>query len=91
MDRICTFRESVCHNCGNVGHLAKVCRSKGRGTRRRNKVLGLRGAKRSARWIDSGATDNKQLDDDVLCHIQVHTLGSGKVNPFKVVLEINGK
>ena len=24
----CRFRQAECHNCGKVGHIAKVCRSK---------------------------------------------------------------
>ena len=29
----CRFRESECHHCGKMGHIAKVCRGKQRGTK----------------------------------------------------------
>ena len=34
----CRFKESDCHHCGKKGHLAKVCRSKQRGSKPRHQA-----------------------------------------------------
>ena len=79
MGRDCRFREAVCHKCGKIGHLAKVRRS-GRGANRRSE-------EKSAR-VGKLASDSEG-SDELLCNVYV--VGSEKIKPYKVVLELDGQ
>ena len=46
-----------------------------------------KGARKATRWVDTESPD-KEPSDDILCH--VHTVDSQRVNPYKVVLELDG-
>ena len=85
----CRYRETECHACGKIGHLAKVCRSshppqtakptnpKGKGTtdklRRQN-------------WVDSTTEETEPFPDDTLFKVQGHS-----TRPITVTLELNGQ
>ena len=84
----CDFRDVDCHRCGKKGHLAKVCRS----TRVRGKgQTTSRGVKKATtRWVDTDTeSPDNEPTEEVLCN--VYTLDSKKVNPYKAVLELDGK
>ena len=63
--------EMLCHNCGKVGHLAKVCHSNRGGSARSQRPDG---APKSAR-VANVQSDNDG-DSDVLCNI--HSIGPNR-------------
>ena len=80
----CTFRDAVCHSCGKVGHLSKVCCSnRGRGSRNQQ------GSTCKSARVGTAQPDNETENDDLLCN--VYTLGAGKIKPYTVVMELNGQ
>ena len=78
----CMFRGAICYKCKKKGHLAKVCRGR----------MGPGAARESTKWVEVASppaefcTDN-DATNDLLCN--VNTVGAGKVNPYKVVLELD--
>ena len=46
-----------------------------------------KGNRKATRWVDTESPD-KEPSEDILCH--VYTVESQRVNPYKVVLELNG-
>ena len=72
------FLTAEFQSCGKIGHIAKVCCGHGLG---RAAYRGTRGARRSAQAEET--TSDNESEGDIMG--QLHTLGPGKVKPFKVV------
>ena len=83
------FGDTECHNCGKIGHLAKVCRSSGGGRVNRNPQGGAKSAGKSPKRVDAVLPDNDAKVVDVLD--QINTLGAERANPYIATLHINGK
>ena len=80
----CTHRNTTCHKCGKVGHLARVCRSGGRG-RRGNQPRG-RGRGQIQSWVDR---DNYQEDPVVVEDLWEVLTTAPQVKPYKATLLLN--
>ena len=80
--RECRYRDVECHKCKKKGHLAKVCRSSAG-------KLWKRAAGKSTQWVGSDPPQPNQVNSeevDLLCCVN-----SRRVNPYTVVVELNGK
>ena len=77
----CSHRETTCHKCGKVGHLARVCRS-GR-ARRGNRSPRGRGAMQS--WVEGQSCQGNQEEGDLW---EVLT-ASPQVKPYRATLSLN--
>ena len=71
----CSFLTAECQSCGKIGRIAKVCCGRGLG---RAAYRGARGAAQAEE-----TTSDNESEGDIMG--QLHTLGPGKVKPFKVV------
>ena len=80
--RECRYRDVECHKCKKKGHLAKVCRSSAGKPWKR-------AAGKSTQWVGSDPPQPNQVNSeevDLLCCVN-----SRRVNPYTVVVELNGK
>ena len=83
--RECMFQNAECFKCNRRGHLARVCLSSAG-------KPGQGAVGKTTKWVDSEPQPaDKELSEseDLLCY--VNSLGTGRVNPYRAVLELNGK
>ena len=90
----CRYREVICHACQKKGHLAQVCRSKGKpqGAKGPSQGSGKPSSSKPRRrfrrnkYVDA-ATDQSAEDSDP--DLPVHKVGHASSHPIKVDLLIN--
>ena len=70
----CRYKDSKCHKCHKVGHLAKACRSKST-----DKQGG------ETKWIGSSSTDTEKREE-----LPLYTIGDKLNKPFLVDLQAKG-
>ena len=78
----CLFRNASCHKCGKMGHLARVCRSSGR------QPVQSGAARGRANVVEGEGTDESG-DSDIIGTL--HRVGGRATQPYKAVLEVNGR
>ena len=76
----CKYKDTVCRNCGKVGHLQKVCRSK---SQQRSTSKDKKGIHSVEEKVE---VDENPVDEEALFNINTST---GKTTPWNVVVYIN--
>lgn len=81
----CGCKNLQCYKCGKIGHLERVCRSRGRGRQRGGRG---RGRGRSTMWVNVDQSDPLAVDEQ---EWDVKTVGSSNAeSPYKVKVQLNG-
>ena len=78
-NRDCKFKGATCHNCGKVGHIAPVCRSKP--SRRPPKSTGKR------KWLATESGHSLAQPDPV----PLFVIQDRSSSPYLVELKVNGQ
>ena len=87
----CTFREAKCCFCGKVGHIAHVCKSKGK---RATAEAHIHSSKQSTtarktNWVQSDSSTCTPPDPQQEVIWQLGTDNPTHAHPYQVVLEVN--
>ena len=76
----CKYKDTVCHNCGKVGHLQKVCHSKSQQKSASKDKKGFHSVEEKVE------VDENPVDEEALFNINTST---GKTTPWNVVYNNN--
>ena len=96
MAPICKFKTAVCHSCGKVGHLARVCRSKAADSRKQRRGNPKQQALSTGihqipeRVPKPLAEDSTESDDGEERAYTLFALGSPPGAPLKIKILVNG-
>nr|XP_055046280.1 LOW QUALITY PROTEIN: uncharacterized protein K02A2.6-like [Misgurnus anguillicaudatus] len=77
---VCKFKETVCHNCGKKGHLAKKCRG--------NKVK--TNPSKAARKFKPAAHHLIDTEQEESCTYSMFNLQDARTEPLFATIQING-
>ncbi|XP_063049093.1 uncharacterized protein K02A2.6-like [Engraulis encrasicolus] len=93
----CKFKEAKCHACGKVGHIAKACRNKNKGSSRTDEKKPIREERRArpqkahkVREREKDDSSSEQEETYLLACIKTET-SIRRVKPFEVKMEVNRK
>ena len=80
----CRFKDAKCHNCGKLGHLAKVCRSKSR-LQERNL------SEYRPKETHQLQVDEFDSETDTVAEYTLFNVKDSKTQPFRVTVQVNGQ